>query len=132
MVILIWIQTGFAMVILSAALRGIPEETIEAAVIDGANGWQIFWRIMVPQVWGTIAVVWTTITILVLKVFDIVLTMTNGQWQTMVLANLMFDWMFRGGGDSGRSAVIALIIMLAVTPIMVWNVRRANRELGGH
>ncbi len=132
MVILIWIQTGFAMVILSAALRGIPEETIEAAVIDGANGVQIFFKIMVPQVWGTIAVVWTTITILVLKVFDIVLTMTNGQWQTMVLANLMFDWMFRGGGDSGRSAVIALIIMLAVTPIMVWNVRRANRELGGH
>ncbi|MDC7743104.1 carbohydrate ABC transporter permease [Rhizobium binxianense] len=132
MVILIWIQTGFAMVILSAALRGIPEETIEAAVIDGANGWQIFWRIMVPQVWGSIAVVWTTITILVLKVFDIVLTMTNGQWQTMVLANLMFDWMFRGGGDSGRSAVIAIIIMLAVTPIMVWNVRRANHELKGH
>ena len=132
MVILIWIQTGFAMVILSAALRGIPEETIEAAVIDGANGWQIFWRIMVPQVWGTIAVVWTTITILVLKVFDIVLTMTNGQWQTMVLANLMFDWMFRGGGDSGRSAVIALIIMAAVTPIMIWNIRQANRETGGH
>ncbi|CAN7214344.1 sugar ABC transporter permease [Rhizobium sp. LjRoot30] len=132
MAILIWIQTGFAMVILSAALRGIPEETIEAAVIDGANGWQIFWKIMVPQIWGTIAVVWTTITILVLKVFDIVLTMTNGQWNTIVLANLMFDWMFRGGGDSGRSAAIAVIIMLAVTPIMVWNIRRANREMGGH
>lgn len=131
MVILIWIQTGFAMVILSAALRGIPEETIEAAVIDGANGWQIFWKIMVPQVWGTIAVVWTTITILVLKVFDIVLTMTNGQWDTMVLANLMFNWMFRGGGDSGRSAVIALVIMAAVMPIMVWNVRRANKEMEG-
>ena len=132
MIILIWIQTGFAMVILSAALRGIPEETIEAAVIDGANGWQIFWKIMVPQIWGTIAVVRTTITILVLKVFDIVLSMTNGQWDWMVLANLMFNWMFRGGGDSGRSAVIALIIMLAVTPIMVWNVRRANKETGGH
>ncbi|MCF6369575.1 carbohydrate ABC transporter permease [Rhizobium halophilum] len=132
MVILIWIQTGFAMVILSAALRGIPEETIEAAVIDGANGWQIFWKIMVPQIWGTIAVVWTTITILVLKVFDIVLTMTNGQWDTMVLANLMFDWMFRGGGDSGRSAVIALVLMAAVTPIMIWNIRQANRETEGH
>ncbi|MDR6104276.1 alpha-glucoside transport system permease protein [Agrobacterium larrymoorei] len=131
MVILIWIQTGFAMVILSAALRGIPEETIEAAVIDGANGWEIFWKIMVPQIWGTIAVVWTTITILVLKVFDIVLTMTNGQWNTMVLANLMFDWMFRGGGDSGRSAVIALVIMAAVTPIMIWNIRQANREMEG-
>ncbi|TIT50642.1 MAG: sugar ABC transporter permease, partial [Mesorhizobium sp.] len=78
MIILIWIQTGFAMVILSSALRGIPEETLEAAVIDGANPFQIFWKIMVPQIWGTIAVVWTTITILVLKVFDIVLTMTNG------------------------------------------------------
>ncbi|GGF96378.1 MULTISPECIES: carbohydrate ABC transporter permease [Rhizobium] len=132
MVILIWIQTGFAMVILSAALRGIPEETIEAAVIDGANGWQIFWKIMVPQIWGTIAVVWTTITILVLKVFDIVLTMTNGQWNTMVLANLMFDWMFRGGGDSGRSAVIALVIMAAVTPIMIWNIRQASEDRGGH
>ena len=132
MAILVWIQTGFAMVILSAALRGIPEETIEAAVIDGASGWQIFWKIMVPQIWSTIAVVWTTITILVLKVFDIVLTMTNGQWDTMVLANLMFDWMFRGGGDSGRSAVIALVIMAAVTPIMVWNIRQANREFEGH
>jgi alpha-glucoside transport system permease protein len=132
MIILIWIQTGFAMVILSAALRGIPEETVEAAVIDGANGWQIFWKIMVPQIWGTIAVVWTTITILVLKVFDIVLTMTNGQWDSMVLANLMFNWMFRGGGDSGRSAVIALIIMVAVMPIMVWNVRRANQQTGGN
>lgn len=132
MAILIWIQTGFAMVILSAALRGIPEETIEAAVIDGANGWQIFWKIMVPQIWGTIAVVWTTITILVLKIFDIVLTMTNGQWNTMVLANLMFDWMFRGGGDSGKSAAIAVIIMIAVLPIMVWNIRRASRETEGH
>ncbi|MEJ6785661.1 carbohydrate ABC transporter permease [Aminobacter sp. Piv2-1] len=131
MVILIWIQTGFAMVILSSALRGIPEETIEAAVIDGANPFQIFWKIMVPQIWGTIAVVWTTITILVLKVFDIVLTMTNGQWNSQVLANLMFDWMFRGGGDFGRGAAIAVIIMLAVVPIMVWNIRQANREGGG-
>ncbi|MDO5605553.1 MAG: sugar ABC transporter permease, partial [Paracoccus sp. (in: a-proteobacteria)] len=87
MVVLIWIQTGFAMVILSAAIRGIPEETIEAAVLDGANPWQIFFRIKVPQIMGTIAVVWTTITITVLKVFDIVFVMTNGQWGTQVLAN---------------------------------------------
>ena len=132
MVILIWIQTGFAMVILSAALRGIPEETIEAAVIDGANGLQIFFKIMVPQMWGTIAVVWTTITILVLKVFDIVLAMTNGQWQTQVLANLMFDWMFRGGGDFGRGASIAVVIMILVIPIMIWNIRNATKEMGGH
>ncbi|WP_421726605.1 carbohydrate ABC transporter permease [Bauldia sp.] len=129
MVILIWIQTGFAMVILSAALRGIPDETIEAAIIDGAKGWQLFFYIMIPQIWGTIAVVWTTITILVLKVFDIVLAMTNGQWDTEVLANLMFDWMFRGGGDFGRGATIAVVIMVAVIPIMIWNIRRANAEL---
>ncbi|OIQ76187.1 lactose transport system permease protein LacF [mine drainage metagenome] len=131
MVILVWIQTGFAMVILSAALRGIPEETIEAAVLDGANGLQIFFRIMVPQIWGTIAVVWTTITITVLKVFDIVLAMTNGQWNTNVLANLMFDWMFRGGGDFGRGATIAIVIMILVFPIMVWNIRNARREMEG-
>ena len=129
MVILIWIQTGFAMVILSAALRGVPEETIEAAVIDGAKGRHIFFYIMVPQIWSTIAVVWTTITIVVLKVFDIVLAMTNGQWQTEVLANLMFNWMFRGGGDFGRGAAIAVVIMLAVVPIMIWNIRRTNQEM---
>lgn len=131
MVILIWVQTGFAMVILSAALRGIPEEIIEAGTLDGANGIQLFFRIIVPQIWGTVAVVWTTITILVLKVFDIVLAMTNGQWDTQVLANQMFDWMFRGGGDSGRGAVIALVIMVLVVPIMVWNIRRANKEMEG-
>ncbi|MCB1447924.1 MAG: sugar ABC transporter permease [Rhizobiaceae bacterium] len=131
MVILIWIQTGFAMVILSAALRGIPDETIEAAVIDGANGLQIFFKIMIPQIWGTIAVVWTTITILVLKVFDIVLAMTNGQWQSQVLANLMFDWMFRGGGDFGRGAAIAIVIMILVIPIMIWNIRNARKEMEG-
>ncbi len=133
MVILIWIQTGFATVILGAALRGVPEDTIEAAVIDGAGPFKIFWRIMVPQIMTTIVVVWTTITVLVLKVFDIVLTMTNGQWDTQVLANLMFDWMFRGGGDFGRGAAIAIVIMLAVLPIMIWNIRQANAEQkGGH
>ena len=128
MAILIWIQTGFAMVILSAALRSVPEETIEAATIDGAKGRHIFFYIMVPQIWPTIAVVWTTITIVVLKVFDIVLAMTGGQWQTQVLANLMFDWMFRGGGDFGRGAAIAVVIMLAVVPLMAWNIYRARAE----
>ncbi|PWI33227.1 alpha-glucoside ABC transporter permease [Vibrio albus] len=131
MIILIWIQTGFAMVILSAALRGIPEETVEAAVLDGANGIQIFFKILIPQIWGTIAVVWTTITITVLKVFDIVLAMTNGQWNSQVLANMMFDWMFRGGGDFGRGAAIAVVIMVAVIPVMVWNIRQANAQMEG-
>ncbi len=129
MIILIWIQTGFAMVILSAALRGIPEETLEAARIDGANDFRIFFDIMIPQIWGTLVVVWTTITITVLKVFDIVYAMTNGEFQTQVLANLMYRWMFISG-DYGRGSTIAVIIMLAVVPIMVWNIRRANAEQG--
>ncbi|MEL6751589.1 MAG: sugar ABC transporter permease [Pseudomonadota bacterium] len=128
MAILIWIQTGFAMVILSAALRGIPEETVEAAVIDGANPFQIFFKIKVPQITGTIAVVWTTITILVLKVFDIVLAMTNGQWGSQVLANFMFDWMFRGL-DFGRASVAALVIMAMVLPIMILNIREARKDM---
>lgn len=130
MVILVWIQTPFAMVIFSAALRGIPEETLEAARIDGANEVQIFFRIMIPQIMSTVLVVWTTITIIVLKIFDIVLAMTNGQWDTEVLANLMFDWMFRGGGDFGRGSTIALIIMVAVIPIMIFNIRRFQQEEG--
>ncbi|MCF6303560.1 MAG: sugar ABC transporter permease [Devosiaceae bacterium] len=129
MIILIWIEVGFAMVILSAALRGVSEETLEAAKIDGANEFQIFFSIMIPQIMPTIIVVWTTITIKVLKVFDIILAMTNGQWDTQVLANMMFDWMFRGN-DFGRSSTIAIVIMLAVMPIMIWNIRQANKEEG--
>jgi len=128
MIVLVWVQTGFAMVILSAALRGIPEETIEAAVLDGASPLQIFFKIKVPQIWATILVVWTTITITVLKVFDIVYAMTNGQWGTQVLANLMYDWMFRAN-DSGRASVVALVIMVLVLPVMIWNIRNARKEM---
>ena len=131
MIILIWIQTGFAMVILGAALRSVPEETLEAAIIDGANRRQIFFRITLPQIMPTVIVVWTTIAILVLKVFDIVLAMTNGQWETQVLANLMYDWMFRGAGDFGRGSAIAIIIMLSVVPIMVWNIYRFRQDEAG-
>ncbi|MHA3979868.1 carbohydrate ABC transporter permease [Halovulum sp. GXIMD14794] len=128
MVVLIWIQTGFAMVILSAALRGIPEETVEAAIVDGANPFQIFFKIKVPQIMTTIVVVWTTITLVVLKVFDIVLAMTNGQWGTQVLANYMYDKMFRSF-DWGVGSASAIVIMLLVTPILVWNVRNVRREM---
>ena len=128
MAIMIWIQTGLAMVIFSAALRGVPREMLEAARIDGASELKIFTSIIIPYLNQTILVIWTIITIVVLKIFDIILAMTNGQWQTEVLANLMFDWMFRGGGDSGRGSVFAIIIMIAVIPIMILNIYRHKQE----
>ena len=128
MVVLIWIQTGFAMVILSAALRGIPEETVEAAIVDGANPFEVFFQIKVPQIMGTIVVVWTTITLTVLKVFDIVFAMTNGQWETQVLANYMFDKLFRAN-DWGVGSASAIVIMLLVSPILIWNVYNARKEM---
>ncbi len=128
MVILIWIQTGFAMVLISSALKGVPDETIEAARIDGASEVQIFFRIIIPQITSTLLVVMTTLIILVLKVFDIVLTMTDGQWNTEVLANYMDRLMFRGATDYGRGSMVAVVIMLATLPIMIWNIRRFSRE----
>lgn len=116
------------MVILSAALRGIPEETIEASIVDGANPFQVFFKIKMPQISGTIVVVWTTITLVVLKVFDIVFAMTNGQWETQVLANYMFDKLFRAN-DWGVGSASAMIIMLLVSPILVWNVYNARKEM---
>ncbi|SLN37713.1 Lactose transport system permease protein LacF [Roseivivax jejudonensis] len=126
MFIMVWMQTGFAMVILSAALRGIPEETIEAAIIDGAGPFQIFFKIKVPQIMPTIVVVWTTITILVLKVFDIVYAMTGGNFDTEILPSYMMDYMFR---DDGRATAVAFVIMIIVTPVMVWNIIQARREM---
>ena len=126
MVILIWIQSGFAMVILSAALRGVPEETIEAAILDGAGPARVFFSIKVPQIMPTIVVVWTTITILVLKVFDIVYTMTGGNFGTQILPSYMMSYMFR---DDGRATAVAFVIMLIVLPVMVWNIRQARKEM---
>ncbi len=128
MAIMIWIQTGLALVIFSAALRGIPKETLEAARMDGASELRIFWSIIIPFLERTILVIWTMITILVLRVFDVIYAMTNGEWQTEVLANLMYDWMFRGGGDSGRGSVLAFCIMVGVIPILVWNLYRHRQE----
>ena len=126
MFILVWIQTGFAMVILSAALRGIPEETVEAAIVDGASPLQVFFKIKVPQIMGTIVVVWTTITILVLKVFDIVYTMTGGNFGTQILPSYMFEFMFR---DDGRATAVAFVIMIIVSPVMVWNMLQTRKEM---
>lgn len=130
MAVLVWIQTGFAMVILSAALRGIPEETVECAILDGASPWRVFISIQLPQITGTIAVVWTMITVIVLKLFDIVFVMTGGQWGTQVMAGLMYDWMFRGAPDYGRGSAIAIVLMMLVTPIMVWGILADRRARG--
>ena len=127
MVVLIWIQTGFAMVILSAALRGVPEETIEAAIIDGANPFQIFFRIKVPQIMGTILVVWTTITILVLKVYDIVAAMGNQYRNLEILPTQMMQYF--DSGNYGFATAIAVVIMILVLPVMFWNIRQARAEM---
>ena len=127
MVVLIWIQTGFAMVILSAALRGVPEETIEAAILDGANPVQIFFRIKVPQIMGAIIVVWTTITILVLKVYDIVAAMGNQYRNLEILPTQMMRY-FDSGND-GFATAISVVIMVLVLPVMVWNIRQARAEM---
>jgi alpha-glucoside transport system permease protein len=126
MFILVWIQTGFCMVILSGALRGIPEETVEAAIIDGANPFQVFFKIKVPQIMPTIIVVWTTVTVLVLKVFDIVYAMTGGNFGTDILPSYMMSFMFR---DDGRATAVAFVIMVVVLPVMVWNIAQARKEM---
>lgn len=127
MVIMVWLQTGFAMVILSAAIKAIPDEIIEAARIDGATEFQVFWRITVPSILPTIVVVTTTMVISVLKIFDIVFVMTNGDFGTEVIAERMIRWFFRLD-HSGRGAAIAVVLFVAIIPIMVWNVRRFREQ----
>jgi alpha-glucoside transport system permease protein len=126
-IIMIWLQTGFAMVILSSAVKGVPSSLREAARIDGAGEIRIFFQIVIPFVSSTILTVTTTIVILVLKVFDIVFVMTSGQFQTEVLANMMYNQMFRSG-QYGRGAALAVILLLAVTPIMIRNIREMNQR----
>ncbi|MGB7270020.1 MAG: sugar ABC transporter permease, partial [Albidovulum sp.] len=130
MIILIWIQTGFAMVVLGAALRRVPDDLREAAMLDGASAVQALFRIILPQIWGPIGAVWMVISIITFKVFDIVLAMTNGQWNTNVLANLMFNWMFQGGGDFGRGAAIAVVLMGMIMPVMLWVMHKIWRAEG--
>jgi alpha-glucoside transport system permease protein len=127
MVIMIWLQTGFAMVILSAAIKGVPSEIIEASRIDGANEFQVFRRITIPSILSTIVVVMTTAIITVMKVFDIVWVMTNGEFGTEVIAERMIRWFFRFG-NNGRGAAIAVVLFVAIIPVMVFNVRRFKAE----
>ena len=128
MVIMVWMQTGFAMVVLSAAIKAIPEEIIEAARIDGASELQVFRRIIVPSIAPTIVVVATYMVINALKVFDIVFIMGSAETnQTEVIAERMIDWFFISNHD-GRGAAIAVILFIAIIPVMIWNVRRFREQ----
>lgn len=126
-VILIWLQTGFAMVVLSAAIKGVPAEVTEAAKLDGATERQLFFRIIVPMIRGSLVTVTITTAIVVLKVFDIVYTLTGGRFDTDVIANQMFLQKFQFFND-GRSAVLAVILFVAVLPLMILNVRQMRHQ----
>jgi len=125
--VLIWIQTGFAMVILSAAMKNVPEEVVEAAMLDGASNWRRFIRVTLPMIRGTVVVVLTTITIATLKVFDIVRTMTGGNFQTNVIANEMYAQSFRQL-NYGQGSTLAVILFVGVIPIIWYNVRQLRLE----
>jgi alpha-glucoside transport system permease protein len=129
-VVMIWVQTGFAMVVLSAAIKGVPTEQLEAAQLDGTNAWQRFRNVTVPGIRGSLVVVITTTSIATLKVFDIVRTMTAGNFDTSVIANEMYTQAFRAN-EPGRGAALAVVLFILVMPIVIYNVRilRQQREI---
>jgi len=122
----IWMWTGFALVVVSAGLKGIPSEVIEAARIDGANERQIFWYVILPMLKSVLVVVAVTLVINSLKVFDLVYVMTFGNYDTDVLANRMFKEMFTFG-NFGRASAVAVVLLLAIIPMMAVNIRRFRR-----
>lgn len=122
-IIMVWLQTGFAMVILSSAIKGIPAELLEAARIDGATEFQIFFRITIPSIQGTLITVTTTIVIFSLKLFDIVRVMTGGNNGTNVIANEFYLQRFTYS-DAGQASAIAVVLLIAVIPVMIYNLRQ--------
>ncbi len=127
MIILIWAQVGFSMVLLSAAVKGVPTETLEAARIDGANERQAFFRVVVPQIWPTVITVFITVLIGVMKVFDIVYVMTNGNFNTNVIGLEFYNQLFTNG-NAGYAAAIVVMLMLAVLPVMIYQVRQFRAQ----
>jgi alpha-glucoside transport system permease protein len=128
-VIVIWLQTGYAMVLFSAAIKGIPHEILEAAKVDGATEIQTFFRIMIPQIMGTIITVTTTVVIFSLKIFDVVWIMTGGQYGTSVIATEFYRQYFTYN-DNGIGSAIAVVLFVAVIPVMAYNLRQfARREV---
>ncbi|WP_330474383.1 carbohydrate ABC transporter permease [Terrabacter sp. C0L_2] len=130
MVILIWLQAGFAMVLLSSAIKGVPEDTLEAARIDGAGEFQIFWQVVIPQIKGTIITVFVTVFITVLKVFDIVYVTTNGAYGTNVIANLFFNKLF-AASEAGQATAIVVILLIAVIPLIWYQIKHFRDEEAG-
>ncbi len=128
-VIVVWLQAGFSMVLFSAALKGIPEELLEAGRVDGANEVQIFFRIMIPTIMGTVITVWTTIVIFTLKIFDVVWVMTGGQFGTHVIATQFYRQAFTAR-NSGVGSAIAIVLLLAVIPVMFYNLRQLREQEG--
>ncbi len=126
-VIMVWLQTGYAMVVISSAIKGIPAELLEAARIDGANEIQAFFNVTIPYIKGTLITVTTTIVIFSLKLFDIVRVMTGGNNGTNVIANEFYLQRFTYG-NTGRASAIAIVLLLAVIPVIVNNLREFNRE----
>jgi alpha-glucoside transport system permease protein len=125
-IIMIWLLTGFAMVVLSAAVKSVPVELLEAARLDGATEIRIFFGVIVPFIQGTIITITTTIIIMVLKVFDIVFVMTSGQFETQVIANRMYSEMFTFR-NFGRGSAIAVLLLVAVLPVMISNIRNLHK-----
>ncbi|MFO7660980.1 MAG: sugar ABC transporter permease [Chloroflexota bacterium] len=126
-VIVIWLQAGFAMVLFSAALKGIPAELMEAGRVDGANEVQIFFRIMIPYILGTIITVTTTVVIFTLKIFDVVWVMTGGQFGTDVIATQFYRQSFIAR-NSGYGSAIAIILLITVIPVMIYNLRQFRQQ----
>ncbi|WP_296665185.1 carbohydrate ABC transporter permease [Demequina sp.] len=127
MVILLWAQVGYAMVLLSAAIKSVPAETLEAARVDGAEERQVFFSVILPQIKGTIIAVGVTVTIGVMKIFDIVYTNTNGQFNTNVLANDFINELTTNFNYGAASAIV-VILMIAVIPIMIYQVRNFKEQ----
>ena len=126
-VILVWLQTGFAMVVFSAAIKGVSGEVLEAARLDGATERQLFLRVIVPMIRGSIITVSTTIAIVTLKIFDIVYVTTGGRFDDDVVANRMFHEIFQFF-DDGRGAALATVLFIAVLPVMYINLRNFRRQ----
>jgi alpha-glucoside transport system permease protein len=127
MVVVVWANAGFAMTLLSAAIKAVPEETVEAAQIDGANGWQAFFQIVLPQIWGTAVSVFITVLISTMKIFDVIWGMTGGDFHTNVLGVDFFREYFVYN-NTGKASAVVLLLMIAIIPIMVYQVRTYRKQ----